>query len=184
MTATGIEQAKRILTAEIGEKCAAQVLDFAVVQNFPAQTTIVQEEAPLDSLYLILDGTVSITIEAANKSLLLGHLGPAAWFGEIALFSGTGRASSSVTADSPVHVLEISHEAFTRMRSEKPAASAAILRVIISGLAERVRASDAAIAQHDAMNFELRSTDKPEAARSLIKSILRKLTGVAERRDQ
>lgn len=181
MTATE-NQAKRVLASQVGEKLSGHVLEYGNVRACASGTTIVREAAALHSLFLILHGSASVMIEAGGKSLLLGHLGPGDWFGELSLLAGTGAASSSIVADTAVDVLEIPHDMFMRMRSEHPEASAAVLRVFIAGLAERIRASDATIAQLDADHFILESAEKREAARSLIRSILQKLAGVAERK--
>lgn len=182
MTPSPDEQCRTVLAAQVGETYAQNLLPLASVREFPLGTVIIHDSSPVSSLFLILEGEVSVRMESGERSLLLGQLGQGNWLGEVSLLSGEALASSGVIAERAVRALEISHAVFIRLLSEQPALANALVRVFISGLAERIRASDAAIAQREGDLFVLQGGEKAAAARNLSKAVLQRLTGAAERR--
>ncbi len=61
--------------------------------ELPANRVIIRDRMPVDSLYLILDGEVSITVEENGKSIRLGVIGPGQVLGEVSVLSGEQQAS-------------------------------------------------------------------------------------------
>jgi CRP-like cAMP-binding protein len=68
------------------------------LRSEPAGTQLIGEGAPGYSLFILLDGTATVTSGGAVPRLL----GPGDFFGEIALFGDEGRRSATVTATSAV----------------------------------------------------------------------------------
>jgi CRP-like cAMP-binding protein len=66
-----------------------------------AGETVVRQGEPGDSLFLLLDGI--LTVDVDGKAI--AELGPGAVFGERALFEG-GRRTSTLTAITPVRIAE------------------------------------------------------------------------------
>lgn len=182
MVTPSTEDVFAILASQIGRDHALKLLDVAVIRELPAGATLIKDSAPVDALYLVIDGAVVVSIESEGRVLSLGHLGGGSWIGEISLLCGQIPASSTVSADSAVRILEIKHHIFNALLNDEPELANALLRVLVTGLAERIRASDALIAQRDPNSFVLGSGSKPtEQEKSFIKSVLQKLAGVGMR---
>ena len=92
-----------------------------------------------DSLYLILDGSVSVMVEDEadhDHKMVVAYLNPGDFFGEMGLFTqeGAGR-SAMIVAKTQCEVAEISYEKFHHIRSQYPD----ILFAIADQLSERLR---------------------------------------------
>jgi CRP/FNR family cyclic AMP-dependent transcriptional regulator len=92
-----------------------------------------------DSLYLILDGSVSVMVEDEadhDHKMVVAYLNPGDFFGEMGLFTqeGGGR-SAMIVAKTQCEVAEISYEKFHHIRSQYPD----ILFAIADQLSERLR---------------------------------------------
>jgi CRP-like cAMP-binding protein len=68
------------------------------LRSAPMGAQLVGEGAPGYALFILLDGTATVTSGAAE----LATLGPGDFFGEIALLGSESRRSATVTATSPV----------------------------------------------------------------------------------
>jgi CRP-like cAMP-binding protein len=68
------------------------------LRSEPLGAQLIGEGAPGYSLFILLDGTATVTSGAAE----LETLGPGDFFGEIALIGGEGRRSATVAAASSV----------------------------------------------------------------------------------
>jgi CRP-like cAMP-binding protein len=68
------------------------------LRSEPMGAQLLGEGAPGYSLFILLDGTATVTSGGAE----LGTLGPGDFFGEIALLGGEDRRSATVTAASAV----------------------------------------------------------------------------------
>ena len=76
---------------------------------FETGTRIIHENDSGTTLYAIVRGTVSVTIEDTAGTRRVATLGPGQIFGEISLLTGLPRLGT-VTADGPVEAVEISKE--------------------------------------------------------------------------
>lgn len=170
-----------ILTSQIGRDHASKLLEVAAVRELPAGTTLIKDLSPVDALYLVIDGEVAVSIESGGRVLSLGHLGRGSWIGEVSLLCGEIPASSTVSADSAIRVLEVKHHTFNTLLNDDPELANGLLRVFVRALTERIRASDALVAQRDPTSFTLRAGDKPAEHESFIKAVLQKLAGVGMR---
>src|SRR4051812_8040317 len=86
------------LLASLSPDQLEAVASLAELRSEPAGTQLVGEGASGYSLFIIVDGTASVTAEAEQGSTL----GPGDFFGEIALLGADGRHTATVTATSPV----------------------------------------------------------------------------------
>jgi CRP-like cAMP-binding protein len=74
------------------------IASFTELRSEPMGAQLVGEGAPGYSLFILLEGSATVTSGAAE----LGTLEPGDFFGEIALLGGDGRRSATVTAASAV----------------------------------------------------------------------------------
>ena len=91
---------------------------------------ITRDGQPVDTLYLILDGVLSVS-EQDGRSLRLGRIGKGKWIGEVSLFSGTPFASSIVTAEGPVRLLALRHADFESLRKDHVEAAGRLTHLLV-----------------------------------------------------
>lgn len=138
------EEFKRIFpqwTATLGPANVESLLAVTSRLELPANRVIIRDRMPVDSLYLIMDGEVSITVEENGRAIKLGVIGPGQVLGEVSVLSGEQQASSTVTSLSPVKMLRLRHQAFEDLIAENYAIASVLLEHFVSMLADRLRAS-------------------------------------------
>lgn len=91
-------------------------------RSFPPKHTIIHAGDPPASLYLILEGSVSILLENADgREIVLAYLGPGDFFGEMCLFPGQNQRTAIVRTRSPATlVAETTYPAFRQFSLEHP----------------------------------------------------------------
>ncbi len=98
--------------------------------DLPAGRTLIEEGKRNDTFYLLLDGSVEAQIGVNER-----QLGPGSSFGEISMLA-RGRATATVTTQTPVRVLVMSHAQFR----DAIRGQGAIADKVIAVMAERLRA--------------------------------------------
>lgn len=127
--------------ANLGPANVASLLAATSRLELPANRVIIRDRMPVDSLYLILDGEVSITVEENGRSIKLGVIGPGQVLGEVSVLSGERQASSTVTSLTPVRMLRLRHQAFEDLIGANQAIASLLLEHFVNMLADRLRAS-------------------------------------------
>ena len=105
-------------------------------------TPLIREGESTDSLFLIEEGRLTVTIDVAGTPRAVGHLERGSIAGEVSLMD-PGPASATVTADSPALILALSHSSLDKLAAAQPHVATAILRVLCNALADRTRQADA-----------------------------------------
>ena len=82
------------LFRNLGAPALAEIARLLKVQNCPADTAIVRQGQPGDSMFFIADGEVEVRTASARIRLRAGQ-----FFGEMALISGEPRNASVVAVD-------------------------------------------------------------------------------------
>lgn len=90
------------------------------------------------TLYLVWDGSLSISLKNGGTGMVLGHVGSGEWMGEVALLD-PAPAITSVTAALDTNLLALSHEQFATLRKAHPNAASALLHALSTDMAERLR---------------------------------------------
>lgn len=106
------------------------MLDKAVVQEFIAMAhkrsfapkhTIIHAGDDPQSLYLILEGSVSILLEDEDgREIVLAYLNPGDFFGEMCLFPDQKLRSAIVRTRAPTLVAEVDYQRFRQYVRERP----------------------------------------------------------------
>jgi len=135
------------LAEELGAANLQSLLAATTPLELPANRKVIRDRMPVDSLYLILDGKVSISVEANKRAIKLGELGPGEWLGEVSVLSGELLASSTVTTETPVRFLRLRHEKFEELIWGNAEVSGVLLRQLVLMLADRLRKSGATLRQ-------------------------------------
>ena len=121
------------------------ILEKPVVQSFiavahkrgyPARQNIVHAGAAPQSLFLILEGSVSVITEDENgKEMVLAYLNPGEFFGEIGLFPEQTVRTAIVRTRTQALIAELDYPAFRHFNREHPD----IMFEVAGQLAARVR---------------------------------------------
>ena len=107
-------------------------------RKYPAKSTIIYAGDKPDTLYLILDGSVTVLIEDNDgRELVLAYLNPGDFFGEMGLFDGQDIRSAWVRAKNECEVAEISYTKFMQLSKD----SSEILVKLAGQMALRLRAT-------------------------------------------
>jgi CRP-like cAMP-binding protein len=181
---THSEDAFSVLISQIGSEHASVLRTLATIKEYSAGTAILKEGGPVDSLWVILDGILAVSIRGNDgRSLRLGRHGKGKWFGDLSLLTGETTATVTVIAETPVTLFDLKHDLFNRLLVERPDLAGSIVRILIPALVERIRASNAAIALGTGGNLALQGSDtvfSHEAGRrkNQLESILPKLVGL------
>jgi CRP/FNR family cyclic AMP-dependent transcriptional regulator len=135
------------LAEELGSANLETLLAATTPLELPARRKIIRDRMSVDSLYLILEGKVSISVEANKRAIKLGELGPGEWLGEVSVLSGELLASSTVTTETPSRFLRLRHEKFEELIWKNAEVSGVLLRQLVLMLADRLRKSGATLKQ-------------------------------------
>ncbi len=135
------------LAGELGPANLEILLAATTQVELPANRKIIRDRMSVDSLFLILDGKVSISVETNKRGIKLGELGPGEWLGEVSVLSGELLASSTVTTEVPSRFLKLRHEKFDELILGNAEVSGVLLRQLVLMLADRLRKSGATLKQ-------------------------------------
>jgi len=122
----------------IREDEAFEIAAVGRIHEYPAGTILCKEGANETIFYILLDGQVEVTKAMINmQSRVMKHLGAGEFFGEMAIIHNMPRAAT-VTTITPVTVLEIHKEDFTRLLEHCTPVSLAMVREV----SQRLRQND------------------------------------------
>jgi len=91
-------------------------------RSLPPKHTVIQAGDEPQSLYLILEGSVSLLLEDnSGREIVLAYLNPGEFFGESSLFPGEPLDRSIVRTRTPALVAELSYPALRTFVENNPA---------------------------------------------------------------
>jgi CRP/FNR family cyclic AMP-dependent transcriptional regulator len=124
------------LFAGIDDTSMDRCLDALRVRRFKRGETIFHADDPGDALYIVAAGHVKITVpsEDGSEPAILTTIGPADYFGELALLDGAPRSATAVAIDE-VETQLLRREAFDRLVDSEPA----LRRTLLAALAAEIR---------------------------------------------
>jgi sigma-B regulation protein RsbU (phosphoserine phosphatase) len=125
----------------------------ALVKQYPAGTVLCHQGALEKVFYILRQGTASITQRLSDtEEILIAMRNPGEFFGEMALVDNSPR-SATVTAVTPVEVLEIDEGTFTQVLRNSPELA---LMLLHNSLAELRNTMQREIGELRLKNEELR----------------------------
>jgi len=105
-------------------------------KKYAARSTIIHAGDASETLYYIIDGSVSVVIEDEDcNEIVLAYLNPGDFFGEMGLFEEDIKRSAWIITRTPCDVAEIHYNQFMQLARETPE----ILFQLSSQLASRLR---------------------------------------------
>ena len=112
------------------------------VHSHPAGAVIFREGDPGNSLHIVVEGGIRITVlSASGEEVTVALLGPGEFVGHLALLDGRPRSASAV-ATQPSKTLVVTRDDFLQWLSERPRAAFALLET----LSLLLRSTDEALA--------------------------------------
>ena len=113
------------------------------VKRVGAQATVLSQDEPGDSMFVIVSGRVKVVIFGENgREVTLSILRPGDSFGEMSLFDGENRSANCIALE-PTTLLVLGREDLLRHLAAHPRTSVNLL----GEMARRLRRADTAIAQ-------------------------------------
>jgi CRP/FNR family cyclic AMP-dependent transcriptional regulator len=105
-------------------------------KHYSARTTIIHEGDKPDTLYYIIEGSVSVLIEDdEGREIVLAYLNPGDFFGEMGLFEEDISRSAWVVARTACEMAQINYDQFRNLIID----DAAIIFKLASQMATRLR---------------------------------------------
>lgn len=105
-------------------------------KHYPSRSVIIHAGDPPDTLYYIIEGSVSVMIEDdEDHEIVLAYLNPGDFFGEMGLFGEDSGRAAWVLARQPCTIAEMTYTEFRRLAKEDPD----ILFALSSQMAARLR---------------------------------------------
>jgi CRP-like cAMP-binding protein len=109
-------------------------------RTYPPGTPLFVEGMVGDSMLVVADGRVALSMKSDRGDLPLGELGPGDWLGELSLIT-TGPRMCTATAVTPVEAYEIRQSDFQRLTNTKPQACMKLLMSICTSFGQKVQAN-------------------------------------------
>ncbi len=90
-------------------------------RHYPAKSTLIYAGDHSDTLYFVVNGSVTVLIEdSEGKELVLAYLNQGDFFGEMGLFAPEEVRSAWVRTKTEADVAEISYHKFLQLAQERP----------------------------------------------------------------
>ncbi|MCG5512113.1 MULTISPECIES: cAMP-activated global transcriptional regulator CRP [Ectothiorhodospira] len=104
-------------------------------RQYPARSTVIHAGDRPETLYYIIQGSVSVTIEDEHgHEIVLAYLNPGQFFGEMGIFASQARSAGVVTR-APTETAEIHYPKFLDLAMQDPQ----IMFLLATQLAARLR---------------------------------------------
>jgi CRP/FNR family cyclic AMP-dependent transcriptional regulator len=117
----------------------------AILREVPSGTRILEQDAPVDSVYFVVKGIVHVRNKTGDREVLLARIGEGGFFGEINLFIGD-TASASVYAMEKTTLASIPYSAFRTFMDSNPEAGYKIVSLVVAELAHRLKKTNERLA--------------------------------------
>lgn len=111
------------------------------LEDVPAKTRVLQEGTEVTRFYIVCEGIFHVRRMAQKREILMGRLGPGAFFGEINLFD-PGVATASIYSMKVGRLASISYDAFRQFMEENTEAGYKIVSKMMAEMARRLRQTD------------------------------------------
>ena len=123
-------------------------------RQYPAKTTIVHHGDVSETLFYIVDGSVTVATEGPDnqKELILAYLHQGDFFGEMGLFDPKAKRSAQIVARTKCEVAEMNYDQFRRLSSEQPD----LLYKLTSQMANRLRQTSSKVSDMVFLDVEQR----------------------------
>jgi CRP/FNR family cyclic AMP-dependent transcriptional regulator len=130
--------AKFKVFAELSKEELHALIEQSSTESYPAGERIINAGDPGHCMYVLLSGSVRVTVKKANREIELAKLSAGDFFGEVALVDD-GPRSANVTAMEACELLCITRTTIGVLAGLQPAAAIHLLAAIGRSLVARLR---------------------------------------------
>lgn len=130
-----------LLIDQIGMTELGPLFERCTLTEAQAGEVLLRDGQPVDSLYLLLEGRLFMSVEVDGHTIQLGEINPGNWVGEVALFSGSSEAVSTVAAVGAAKLLRLRFDDFRDMVQTAPEVACRLTHVLIGMMIQRLRAT-------------------------------------------
>ena len=117
------------LFKSLGDEGRRELLSSGFVMRFETDDVVVQEGAPGDVMYLVMDGKVRVETRAPSGTVQLAELGRGACLGEVSVLTG-GVRTATVTAATEVTAVVFARHRIQRILDAHPKVRALLDQLI------------------------------------------------------
>ncbi len=130
--------------AAVDEDDFAELAALAICHDYPKNNILFYQSDPAESVYLVLDGRVKITLmNEEGKEVVLAIAQPGGLFGLVSAFDGGPHPANAITAE-PSRLAKFDRAAFARWLERHPG----MQQTLLSELAARIRQLYAKVGEH------------------------------------
>src|SRR5437667_6921139 len=130
------------LFAGLTEADWTEILPAATRLELAADEPVFLQGAPSTDLFVVVSGTVHVSVATPSGELAIAELGAGAVLGELSLLLG-GAHSASVRTTAPTTLLRFSNDKFNSWLESASPAACRVLRNLANTLAARLLSADA-----------------------------------------
>jgi flavin-dependent dehydrogenase/CRP-like cAMP-binding protein len=134
------------LSSSLGAGGIDALLAVCEQREADAGEALVAEGTTSADLFLVLDGTLDITMGGPQGVRELAKVEPGSLFGEVSLLD-PGPADANVVSQQGCALLVLTRQRFDELSSSHPAAAVALLQEVVQSLAARLRRASAQVGQ-------------------------------------
>ncbi len=150
--------AKSRLFKHLSEQQIERIANRADFLHYERGERIIDEHSVDDSLYVILNGNVSVHVKRDERDVYITTLGPADIFGESGVFVNLQRTASVYSTDGTT-LLRIRRASFMTALADDPRAGMKILLVMVYSLLRKLREVNVELAFERASEADQDSVD-------------------------
>lgn len=129
------------LESQLGVEHVTPLLQRFSLRTLQDGEVLLRDQAPVDAFYLVLSGSLRLSVEFAGHAIQLGEIGPGNWVGELGYFSGVRMASSTATACGEAEVARLAYQDFAALLAQDSVAACRLTHGFIQMLMQRLAVS-------------------------------------------
>ena len=122
---------------------------FGAFSQLTKGTTVVEQGAPADTLHVVVDGELQVSLRSPEEIRILGYVEEGQTVGEMGFLDDGVNASAAVTTNVPSRVWSIHREDFNRFLTTHPVAGCEILKEMLILAGRRARKGNERLAEED-----------------------------------
>jgi CRP-like cAMP-binding protein len=130
-----------LLSEHLGCEDMAPLLDRASLVELAGGESLLCDQEPTDSMYLVLEGALEVHVELGEHTIRLGEIEPGNWVGEVAYYTRCETACSTVTALTRTLLLRLRFDDYTDLVKSQSEVACRLSHVLITMQAQRLRAT-------------------------------------------
>ena len=147
---------------KLGADYVPSLLEVTEPRVFRPGEPLIAHGQQSDTLFLVVTGTVDVSVDVEGARLELGRIGPGRWVGEFGLID-PAPASAAATAVDEVETLALDSARLQQLHERAPAAASDLLVRLSLDLAHRLRQTSRQQLVADGEGFSVQDQDTSSA---------------------